>query len=143
MSGAEDPTAESSTAGSAAKDLSPAEKTARLIAAVWERNRGQTEERLALLERAAKAAGAGGLDPELQREAGEVAHKLAGSLGLFGFPQGTEIARRLEALLDAEGDVDPVMLGELTGALRGSLAAAPDGRSAAGPDGRSAAESTR
>jgi hypothetical protein len=50
---------------------------------------------------------------------------------LFGFPQGTEIARRLEALLDAEGDVDPVMLGELTGALRGSLAAAPDGRSAA------------
>ena len=75
------------------------DKTAKLLAALWERNRPVVEERLATLERAAEAMAAGALDAPLRGEAICSSHKLAGSLGMYGYDDGTRIAREIEALL--------------------------------------------
>ena len=82
----------------------PDDKTASLLAAVWQRNRALVEERLALLDRAAAAAAAGALGHDLREEACRAAHKLAGSLGMYGYDEGTRIARKMEVLL---GDAAP------------------------------------
>jgi HPt (histidine-containing phosphotransfer) domain-containing protein len=94
---------------------------ARLIHALWERNQAQVENRLQLLDSAAAANRHGDMGEELRNEAREIAHKLAGSLGMFGFSVGSEIARRLELLFDS-ANPDPELLSELTVQLRGSLA---------------------
>jgi HPt (histidine-containing phosphotransfer) domain-containing protein len=94
---------------------------ARLIHTLWERNQNQIQNRLQLLDSAAAANRNGNMGEELRNEAREIAHKLAGSLGMFGFPMGSEIARRLELLFESR-DPDPELLAELTVQLRGSLA---------------------
>lgn len=91
-------------------------KTQNMIAALWQRSQPQVLERLALLDRAATEP----LTPPLQQEAAATAHKLAGSLGMFGFPHGTGIARELELLLETESP-DSVQLKSLTNHLRQTL----------------------
>jgi HPt (histidine-containing phosphotransfer) domain-containing protein len=93
---------------------------AGIIHALWERNQGQVKQRLQLLDRAAAENLQGHMGEALRREAREVAHKLAGSLGMFGFTAGGEIARRMEKLFES-GSPDPGLLLELTQQLRGSL----------------------
>jgi HPt (histidine-containing phosphotransfer) domain-containing protein len=93
------------------------DKTASLLAAIWLRSRPLVEERMALLERAATGAAAGGLTQELRKEAGGVAHKLAGSLGMYGYDEGTLIARQIEVLL-GETAPDAARLGSLVAELR-------------------------
>ncbi|MFB8787942.1 MAG: Hpt domain-containing protein [Potamolinea sp.] len=41
-------------------------------------------------------------DSEMQQQAKLEAHRLIGSLGTFGLPQGSEVAREMEKLLQAE-----------------------------------------
>jgi HPt (histidine-containing phosphotransfer) domain-containing protein len=94
-----------------------AAKTAALLKALWEKNLPVLRERLRVLERAAEAASAGTLSEELRVEAAGVAHKLAGSLGMFGYPEGTRVARELEVALSSE-QVDPAPVGELVAKLR-------------------------
>jgi HPt (histidine-containing phosphotransfer) domain-containing protein len=93
---------------------------ARMIRALWERNQDQVIQRLRLLDRAAAENRQGHMGEELRHEAREIAHKLAGSLGIFGFPSGGAIARRMEQLFES-GDPDPELLLELAQQLRGSL----------------------
>lgn len=56
-------------------------------------------ERLTVLDQAVVAFDAGRWSPQWQQEAGQAAHKLAGSLGLFGLTEGTQISQTLEAAL--------------------------------------------
>jgi HPt (histidine-containing phosphotransfer) domain-containing protein len=72
-----------------------ADKVAKALAVLWERNRPLVEERLAALDRAAAGSG----DEALRQEGIVNAHKLAGSLGLYGYDEGTRIAREIEVLL--------------------------------------------
>ena len=94
------------------------ERTASLLAAIWLRNRPLVEGRLALLERAATAAAEGTFSEELREEASHTAHKLAGSLGMYGYDEGTRIAREIEVLLAAEATPDAARLGNMVGKLR-------------------------
>ena len=87
---------------------------ASAIAAIWQRSQPQVRERLALLDRVAATRP---LPPELQEEGRATAHKLAGSLGMFGFPEGTQIASKLEQSFELP-DPDPVVLTRLTSQLR-------------------------
>jgi len=64
---------------------------------MWSRFLPQIEERLAVLDAAAAAAG-NGLTPDQLSQAREAAHKLAGVLGTFGLASGTVLARQIEAL---------------------------------------------
>ncbi len=106
-----------------------AEKTRLLLADLWLRNRPVIEDRLAILDRFAAAdrlTAADRLVPadpareELRSTALDVAHKLSGSLGMFGFAQGTLVARELEQLLGAP-DPDVVRIAELSKQLRAML----------------------
>lgn len=84
-------------------DMSEAEdKTTALLAQLWVKNRPIVEERLATLDRASAAAASGQLNAEVRRDAAQAAHKLAGALGMYGYDEGTRIAREIDALLSAE-----------------------------------------
>jgi HPt (histidine-containing phosphotransfer) domain-containing protein len=96
------------------------DKTAALLAALWLRNRPLIEERLALLDRATAAAVTGSLSEDLREEASHTAHKLAGSLGMYGYDEGTRIAREIEVLLGKDAP-DAAGLGTLVAELRNAV----------------------
>jgi HPt (histidine-containing phosphotransfer) domain-containing protein len=92
------------------------------IQAVWQRSLPQTRERIALLQRAAaQLSESRSIDTDLRAEALTVAHKLAGSLGMFGFSAGTEEARAIEAELSKEGLPQPERLQSHVDALAAGL----------------------
>jgi len=97
------------------------EATRKLLASLWERSLPVLRERCALLERAATAAQAATLTPELRAEATSIAHKLSGSLGMFGYPEGTDFARRVEEHLEAPGPIDAPRLTHDIAALLATL----------------------
>ncbi|ADB74243.1 Hpt domain-containing protein [Geodermatophilus obscurus] len=81
------------------------------VARLWERFRPLVDQRVELLR--AHAEG----DPGVPREeALRVAHNLAGSLGSYGRPAGSEIARRIEEAL--QQGVPPAALAPLVADLR-------------------------
>ena len=80
----------------------PKQKLQQSVAKIWERFKGSIGERINVLEQAAIAGKYGKIDSDLQRQARQEAHKLAGSLGTFGFGYGSELAREIETLLKAE-----------------------------------------
>lgn len=88
------------------------------MARLWAKFLPEMEQRVALVDEAANAASAGTLTEE-QRSAGHAAaHKLAGSLGLFGMTRGTEIARQLEHALEDSNAMPSADLVALTTELR-------------------------
>ncbi|NJL49266.1 MAG: Hpt domain-containing protein [Leptolyngbyaceae cyanobacterium SM2_5_2] len=72
------------------------------LAKAWETYHDTMQERLSVLEAAAAAMDGGHLSTALQDAGQAQAHKLAGSLGCFGFSEGSRIARELELLLQPE-----------------------------------------
>ena len=99
-------------------DMSEAEKkTVALLAALWIKIRPMVEERLATLEAAAHAAASGALGEAQRKEASGAAHKLAGSLGMYGYDEGTAVARKIEVLL-GKAAPDAARLRELNAELR-------------------------
>jgi hypothetical protein len=89
-----------------------------MLAAIWQRHLPVVIARLDLLDR---AAAAGALNDELREEAGGVAHKLAGSLGMYGYDEGTRIAREIEVMLLDEHSSDLERLGKLATELRRAI----------------------
>ncbi len=76
----------------------PSKRSAN-ITQIWSKFKDLAFERLADLENLAVALVENRLTTELQEEARSSAHKLAGSLGCFGFPEGSRIAQQIEKLL--------------------------------------------
>ena len=73
---------------------------AAAMARLWAKFLPEIEQRVGVLDDAARALSAGGTLSEEQRAAAHAAaHKLAGSLGTFGMQRGTELARLAEDLL--------------------------------------------
>lgn len=96
-------------------------KISDLLTSLWERNLPLVRERLDVLDGAAAAAAAGNLDEALRAKACEIAHKLSGSLGMFGHHHGTEIARQMEQILDGSASIGSKKLTALTVELRRTL----------------------
>jgi HPt (histidine-containing phosphotransfer) domain-containing protein len=63
---------------------------------MWAKFLPEIDARIAMLE---EAAAANPLSAEQQATAHTAAHKLAGSLGMFGLQRGTELARQAELAL--------------------------------------------
>ena len=99
----------------------PGDVARELISALWERSVPIISDRLHGLDIACEAAVLGRLSPIMRRGAADTAHKLAGSLGMFGYPRGTDVARDIEHLLETEGVVDAVVLRALVIELRACL----------------------
>ncbi len=98
-----------------------AAQTKKLLDSLWIRNLPMIKERVQLLERAAEIARSATLTPPLRRDAAMTAHKLAGSAGMFGYTEGTEIARKLELIFDDPREPDAEHLSTLAADLRRSL----------------------
>ena len=105
------------------------------ISQAWERFRGAVVARVDVVEAAAVAVLEGTLDAETRRAAEREAHKLAGSVGTFGFAHGSRLARELELLLGGStplGQAEALKLTDLAVALRRELAKPPALSAAAG-----------
>lgn len=69
---------------------------------VWNKTKPVTFDRLVSLEQATQALSKNDLTEELRQRAEYEAHKLAGSMGTFGFSQGSLLARQLELIFGLE-----------------------------------------
>ena len=95
-----------------------------VMAGLWEQFRGTIMGRVAVVERAGLALRKGGLDRELRLDAEREAHKLAGSVGMFGFHDGTAVARKIEHFLGQDtcfGPEEVSQFSQMVVALRGDL----------------------
>jgi DNA-binding response OmpR family regulator len=81
---------------------------------IWEKFQSKFVEQFAVLEQVAVALTAGKLTSELQQQAKQEAHKLAGSLGIFGLMKGSQLARELEELLERQIVLEKVQLQQIT-----------------------------
>ncbi|QZZ19584.1 response regulator [Leptothermofonsia sichuanensis E412] len=89
--------------------------------ALWEQFKPSILERVATLEQAVEALTAGNLPEELGRAATAAAHKLAGSLGMFGFPAGTQLGQEIERWFQAAGTESVEQLQSLVTKLQQTL----------------------
>ncbi len=96
-------------------------KTEAMLKELWKRKLPMVREHLNILTLASERIHSESLTSPLRSEAAISAHKLAGSLGMFGYPEGTRFARELEHLLDAEGIPPPDTFSALLRQLRHSL----------------------
>ncbi|MEL6325662.1 MAG: response regulator [Cyanobacteria bacterium J06626_23] len=80
----------------AAEPAATATAANTVTAAIWERAKARLRERIAIIEQATSAASADTLADELRQQAETEAHKLAGSLGMFNFDQGSQLAQQAE-----------------------------------------------
>lgn len=97
-------------------------------ARVWAQFHDMIFERLAAVETAANALRRATLTPEIRQKAVLEAHRLAGSLGMFGLAEGTQVAREIEHLLGEQAVLAPEAphkLMELSAALRRLLEKGP------------------
>lgn len=77
----------------------PAAIIAARLAELWRKSLPTTLERAAALRAACEALGRNPADAEARSAGREAAHKLSGSLGVFGLPRGTELAAAMEEVL--------------------------------------------
>lgn len=99
---------------------------------------------MSVIEDAAAEALSAALDPALRDDAKREAHKLAGSLGTFGIPRGTELSRRIEAWMQPDGPRDAAAILELSDAvveLRACLDAGPASKATSAAPQRTAIRS--
>lgn len=88
------------------------------IEAIWQRSRPEIARRIASLEEAAAAMLGNDLSDELRQRAQSDAHKLAGSLGMFGFETGSDRAREVEQALNARDAAIGPDVGVLAASVR-------------------------
>lgn len=81
------------------KNQKSQEQTLKAVAGIWEKFQGRVSEQVTLLEQAAEALNRNSLNQQLRASAAKEAHTLAGSLGTFGFPEGSRLARQIENCL--------------------------------------------
>ncbi|MBO3461590.1 response regulator [Aetokthonos hydrillicola Thurmond2011] len=77
------------------------QKTLLAVADLLEDFRKRVRDRLSVLDQAAIALKEGKLSDQLRLAAEQEAHKLAGSLGSFGFAAGSQLAQEIEDILQA------------------------------------------
>jgi HPt (histidine-containing phosphotransfer) domain-containing protein len=94
-----------------------------VLAQLWQKNLPTVRERLDLLDQFGAIAASGKLDEPTRIEALNIAHKLAGSLGMYGYQQGTEVASRIERILKSPTPETLLTLRTLATDLRKSIAA--------------------
>ncbi|MCU1249817.1 MAG: Hpt domain protein [Edaphobacter sp.] len=94
-----------------------------LLLQLWQKNLPTIRQRLELMDQFGSAAVSGSLEEHTRIEALNIAHKLAGSLGMYGYQKGTEVASKMERILKSPTPETLVTLRALAADLRKSLAA--------------------
>jgi diguanylate cyclase (GGDEF)-like protein len=105
------------------------EQTMLAVAKAREDFKAGISERLAVLEQATNALRESKLGDQLRSTAEQEAHKLAGSLGSFGFAQGSRLAQEIEQMLQTRNFLEQAQslrLCELVMELHRELEQTPD-----------------
>ncbi|ABA19864.1 multi-component transcriptional regulator, winged helix family [Trichormus variabilis ATCC 29413] len=97
------------------------QQTLTAIAGIWQKFYGRVDEQVKVLEQAAMTSDRPEivtltqetLNPELRSQAIREAHTLAGSLGTFGLPEGSKLARKIEQLLKSGKKLTPTEIQSL------------------------------
>ncbi|MBW4426376.1 MAG: response regulator [Nostoc desertorum CM1-VF14] len=71
------------------------------VAEIWQRFQGRVDEQVKVIEQAIATLNQNSLNIKLLSLAAKEAHTLAGSLGTFGLPLGSKMARNIELLLSS------------------------------------------
>lgn len=69
------------------------------VAEIWKQAKNLSFERLTVLQNVVESLKIANFNEELYQQAIQNSHKLAGSLGIFGFDKGSSLARKIEQLL--------------------------------------------
>ncbi|OKH26846.1 transcriptional regulator [Hydrococcus rivularis NIES-593] len=83
-------------------DDDPRQQTLTGVAEVWKRFQSRIYEQLEVIEQVATVLLARSHDRQLQEQAEQEAHTLAGALGTFGLSKGSQLARKIEQLLQVD-----------------------------------------
>jgi HPt (histidine-containing phosphotransfer) domain-containing protein len=78
-----------------------------LLATLWSRSQQNISDRLDVLRTAHRTLRTNPADNNARRAGADAAHKLAGILGTFGLPEGTNLARRIEVMLESATPIRP------------------------------------
>lgn len=95
----------------AEKPVEHRERHIEALTTAWSKYRSKYQQQLTNLDSAIKALKQGKITTSDRLSAIVTAHSLAGSLGLFGFDRGSQLARQLEQLL--QGEQNPQQLWQL------------------------------
>ena len=82
-----------------------------LLATLWSRSQQTISDRLDVLRTAHRSLRTNPADKNAHRAGADAAHKLAGILGTFGLPDGTNLARRVEVMLESAALHPPIRSG--------------------------------
>lgn len=82
------------------------EQAKELLTQAWGKLKPQNSDRIAALEKIIAALEENSLEEELRVKGYSEAHKLAGGLGIFGFNEGSRLAREIEKILKSEVILD-------------------------------------
>lgn len=105
-------------------DRQKKQQTISAVAGVWHRYQERIQEQVGILEQAATALLERTQTQELQDQAEQEAHTLAGTLGTFGLTKGSQLARNIEHLLQTNRfweEKNAIQLRKLVQALRHEL----------------------
>ncbi len=78
------------------------QQTLASVNRIWHQFKARISEQVGVLEQAVIAGEQQELDQDLRQQARQEAHTLAGSLGTFGLPEGSRLARQIERLFQVE-----------------------------------------
>ena len=94
-----------------------------VVSQTWSKFQDLALQRLADVEKFAVALVEASVTPKIHQQARRSAHKLAGSLGCFGFPEGSKIAKQLERLLEENSPtaIELARVQQLISALQAEL----------------------
>ena len=107
------------------------DQTLAAVAGLWTRSKDTILRRVEVVEQAISALLEGDLQDELRRKAEEETHKLAGSVGSFGFKDASRLACEIDQFFRAGsvlGQAQTLSLSELAAALRRELESRPAGQ---------------
>jgi hypothetical protein len=88
---------------------------------IWKQNLPLIRDRLRRLDLFVDGLRKGVSTPQQLADAVDIAHKFAGSLGMFGFPLGSQVARNLEQMLDKNETPDARSVLEIVDTIRKTL----------------------
>ncbi len=86
----------------------------KIVLELWAQFRDSFTEQVEILAATNWGESGGNVDPAALDAARQVAHKLAGSLGVYGFPHGSILASQIEDLLAIEPELTNTELARLT-----------------------------
>ena len=94
--------------------MSTADELQKKLNDVWQKVLPLMLTRLEAIQRAQRELQAGKLTDDLRLDAAQQAHKLAGSLGVFGMQEASELAAKIEQLLSSEEILNEESSAQLT-----------------------------